>query len=130
MTSQRGASMTAMVAVLLPALLVVIGLVVDGGAQAAAVARAERVAAAAARAASDATAQTRLGGGPVITGPAITAAQRLIAAEEGVSGSVEVSGDRVIVHTTCSAPTTMLSLIGITQLRGTGTAAAALTPDR
>lgn len=130
MASQRGASMTAMVAVLLPALLVVIGLVVDGGAQASADARAERVAAAAARAASDNTAQTRLGGRTVGAGEAIAVAQRVIGAASGVTGSVEVSGGQVMVHTSVAVPTTLLSLIGITQLHGSGTAVAALTPDR
>lgn len=130
MTSQRGASMSAMVAVLLPALLVVIGLVVDGGAQAAANARAERVAAAAARAASDDTASVRLGGGAASAAAAIASAQRLIDAEDGVTGSVVVSGGQVIVHTTVTVPTSLLSLIGISQLKGTGSAVAALTPDR
>jgi Flp pilus assembly protein TadG len=122
--------MTSMVAVLIPALMLVIGLVIDGGAQAAANARAERVAAAAARAASDDTADARLRGEAASAGRAIAAAQRLISAEPGMRGSVEVRTQRVEVHTEVEVPTSLLSLIGISTLRGTGSAVSTLTPDR
>lgn len=68
MRDQRGLSLSPFLVILLPALLVMIGLVVDGGAQAAAARHAERVAASAARAGSDAAAADRLSGARMVRG--------------------------------------------------------------
>lgn len=130
MGSQRGMSLSPFIAVLLPALLVMIGLVVDGGAQAAAANRAERVAAAAARAASDDTAAARLAGGQLNVAHAITVAQQRVAAETGVSAQVSVQGGQILVRTKVVTATTMLNLIGINELTATGSAQAQLTADR
>ncbi len=130
MGSQRGMSLSPFIAVLLPALLVMIGLVVDGGAQAAAANRAERVAAAAARAASDDTAAARLAGGQLNVAHAITVAQQRVAAETGVSAQVSVQGGQILVRTKVVTATTLLNLIGINELTATGSAQAQLTADR
>lgn len=128
--SQRGVSLTPMVAMLLPALLLMIGLVVDGGAQAAASSRAERLAAAAARAASDDIAAARLAGTTPNVAHAVTVAQKVIASEPGVSAEVTLMNDRVVVHTRAVVTTVLLSLVGIDQLAASGHAEAELTPDR
>ncbi|MBA3021227.1 hypothetical protein [Propionicimonas sp.] len=130
MGSQRGMSLSPFIAVLLPALLVMIGLVVDGGAQAAAANRAERIAAAAARAASDDTAAARLAGGQLNVAHAITVAQQRVAAETGVSAQVSVQGGQILVRTKVVTATTLLNLIGINELTATGSAQAQLTADR
>jgi len=123
-------SLSPFIAVLLPALLVMIGLVVDGGAQAAAANRAERIAAAAARAASDDTAAARLAGGQLNVAHAITVAQQRVAAETGVSAQVSVQGGQILVRTKVVTATTLLNLIGINELTATGSAQAQLTADR
>jgi hypothetical protein len=130
MGSQRGMSLSPFVAILLPALLVMIGLVVDGGAQAAAARRAEWVAGAAARAAADDTAGPRVSGSTTNFTHAVAVAQSEIASQPGVSGDVQVVAGRVIVHTKATATTTLLSLIGINQLTATGFAEAELEADR
>ncbi len=127
--SERGASLSTFVVVLLPALLLMIGLVIDGGAQAAATRRAERIAAAAARAAGDQTAAARLAGQEPDRGAAVAAAQRVIA-EGGVSGSVLIGPEHITVNTRTSAPTVLLSLIGVGELPAAGSAVAELVPDR
>lgn len=129
MRNQRGMSLSPFVAILLPALLVMIGLVVDGGAQAAAARRSELVAAAAARAAVDDTAAARLAGAQPNIAHAIAVAHNAIAAA-GVTGDVQVVAGRVVVHTTDTVSTSLLSLIGITKLTASGSAEAELVADR
>jgi hypothetical protein len=104
--------------------------VVDGGAQAAAANRAERVAAAAARAASDDTAAARLAGTPPNAAHAIGVAHQWVATESGVSAEVGVHDNEIVVHTTVVAPTMLLTLIGINSLTATGSAKAQLVADR
>lgn len=129
MRNQRGASLSPFIAVLLPALLVMIGLVIDGGAQAAAARRAEGVAAAAARAASDHTAAARLAGVHPDRAAAAAAGREVITAA-GLAGSVEIDQQSVRVTTKASTSTVLLSLIGIDALESRGSATAALIPDR
>lgn len=127
MPKERGQSMSTFFAVVVFALLVVSGLVVDGGAQAAASRSAELVAAAAARAASDETATRRLAGRQIDRGAAIAAAQRVIDANAGLSGSVSLSGNgTVLVTTRSTVETVFLSLIGINSLSVGGSAEAQL----
>lgn len=127
MPNERGQSMSSFIAVVVFALLVVTGLVVDGGAQAAASRNAELVASAAARAASDETATRRLAGRPIDRGTAIAAARRVIDANPGVSGSVSLSGNgTVLVSTRSAVDTVFLSLIGIGSLPASGRAEAQL----
>lgn len=128
MRDERGVSLSAMFAVVVLALLLMAGLVVDGGAQAEASRRAELGAAAAARAAADETATTRLAGKSVDAGAAVAAAQRMLD-EAGVSGSVTLSGGRVRVSTRAEVGTVFLSLIGIDKLSANGSAEAELVAN-
>lgn len=122
--------MSPFLVILLPALLVMVGLVVDGGAQAAAARHAERVAASAARAGSDAAAADRLSGGGDGARVALAAAQQVVNQDLAVSGSVSVVDNAVVVSTRMRTPTAVLSLIGIAEVVGEGSARALLTADR
>lgn len=130
MRDQRGLSLSPFLVILLPALLVMIGLVVDGGAQAAAARHAERVAASAARAGSDAAAADRLSGGQDGARVALTAARRVVDQDATVSGSVKVVDNAVVVTTRMRTPTAVLSLIGIGEVVGEGSARSLLIADR
>lgn len=130
MRDQRGMSLSVFVAVSVLALLLVAGLVVDGGAQAVAARRAELVAAAAARAAADDTATARLAGKRPEAASAIAAAQRVLTDSRDVAGEVRLVGGRVVVTTTTGIDTVFLSLIGITRLSGRGSAEAELVANR
>ena len=128
--NERGLSLSAFVAVSVLALLLVAGLVVDGGAQAVASRRAEFVAAAAARAAADETATARLAGQRPEAAAAISAARHVLADSGDVTGDVQLAGGRVVVTTTSGVDTVFLSLIGITRLNGRGSAEAELVANR
>lgn len=123
-------SLSPFVVILLPALLVVIGLVVDGGAQATAARHAERTAAFAARAGSDAAAGERLAGAVSSDAAAAAAAQRALDRDPEVSGSVRLVDGAVVVRTEARVHTVLLSLIGINELTARGSAQADLSPDR
>ncbi len=128
--NQRGVSLSSFFAVVVLALLLVAGLVVDGGAQALASRRAELLASAAARAGADATATSRLAGQAPDVAAAVAAAQRVLAADGEVSGEVKVVAGRIRVTTTGAARTVFLSLIGIPRLEVRGSAEAELVPNR
>jgi hypothetical protein len=130
MHDHRGMSLSPFIVGVVPALLIMIGLVVDGGAQATAQRRAEGLAAAAARAGADDTAAARVAGGEVDVAHAIARAQAVIAERQGVTGEVTVSGRRMSVHTHITVPTVLLSLIGVKQLAAQGSAEAELVADR
>lgn len=117
----RGASSSLLAAIIAPALLVLVGLVVDGGGQLAAVRQAEAVAAQAARAGVDAMPATLTGG----SSPHLArqAAEQYLA-QAGVSGTVTISGEIVTVHTTVTHRTVFLGLIGVHALDGDGEASA------
>ena len=104
----QGGGISLMVLTMIPALLIVFGLVVDGGAEAAALDRANRIAMEAARTG----AQSISGPGDISAAAANSAAQAYLAAED-VTGTVTVTGDRVDVHVSFAEPTKVLSLIGI-----------------
>lgn len=115
---ERGSiSLFAIVAVL--AVLIILGLVVDGGARIRALQHANDVAREAARTGGEA-----LQAAPAIRGEAALgdasagrrAAQSYLAGS-GVNGSVRISGDRIVVDTTESVDPIFLGLIGV----GTGT---------
>lgn len=113
------------IAVLAVALFVLVGLVIDGG----------RALSETGLATSDAEQAARLGAGQlsvdglragvVSVDPvaATTAAQGYLRSV-GRSGTVTVSGQTVEVHIEGSEPTAVLSMIGITRLRISGTASA------
>lgn len=92
-------------------LLLVFGLVVDGGTKAGALDRANRIAMEAAAA-----------GAQVLTrqGSVDDTIQNYLAAE-GVTGAVSVDGDRVNVSVNVSEPTKVLSMVGYTRINVTGT---------
>jgi hypothetical protein len=119
---ERGQSLSAFVAVVLAALIMITGLVVDGGQKATAVSRAESAAAGAARAAGNAVAGQQVAGRSDV-GAARLAAQNYLAGTPGVSGEVAVTAGVVTVTTRTSAPTIFLSAIGIDQVSGSGSAA-------
>lgn len=107
-------------------LLVLVGLVVDGGGQLAAVRQAEAVAAQAARAGADAAI------GSAVVGvnsdhQARTAAQDHLR-RAGVDGSVTVTDGVVTVVTSIRHDTVFLGLIGIHGLTGEGRASARIVP--
>ncbi|WP_154793237.1 pilus assembly protein TadG-related protein [Occultella kanbiaonis] len=105
-------------------LLLIIGLVVDGGRKLNAVARAGDVAAQAAHAAAQQldAGTVLLGGGAIVDPAQAHAAGQAVLAAAGMTGEVVVDGDRVLVTATCSRPTAFLSLINITTVQGTGSA--------
>ena len=110
---QRGLSMAPFMAAIVVSILLLIGLVVDGGAQASAVRRAERLA-----------------GRTPDFGAAIAKARQVVAEEPNVTAEVTFSGGRVRVVTTTWTDTAVLSLIGITRLAADGSAEAELVADR
>lgn len=128
MRDQRGQALSVFVAVAVVALLLVCGLVVDGGAQARAVRQAETAAALAARAAADATATARLAGAEPDHAEAVRAAHRVLAGYQGLTGEVRLVPGGVEVRTRTSVETVFLSLIGIDSLAAAGSATAELRP--
>lgn len=117
---ERGNALSVFIVLLVPVLIVMIGLVVDGGGRLAAERAAETVAADAARAAVDA----RTTGGEAQARAA--AEQRLRAA--GVTGEVTIDSGWVTVTSTVDHRTVFLSLIGVDELTGRGAASAQLVP--
>ncbi len=120
---QRGASLTPFAVVIMGALLMTAGLVVDGGQKITAASRADAAAAGASRAAGNAAATRELAGADS-AGAAVRAARIYLAGQPDVTGSVRVSDGIVSVTTRSTEPTIFLSLIGIDAVTGTGSAAA------
>lgn len=123
--AERGA-IGVFLAVLVPGLLLIIGLAVDGGAKVAATQRANAFADEAARAGGQAIDVSAALAGQIRVDPAaaVAAAQDYLDRND-VAGSVTVvDGDTLQVTTTLTEPTTILGLIGISTLtvEGTGTA--------
>lgn len=127
MRNERGLSVTPFVAVIFAALIMTVGLVVDGGQKVAAASRAETAAAGASRAAGNAAATQELGArDPVAV--ATLAARSYLAGQPGVTGSVTVAGGIVAVRTTATEPTIFLTVVGIDAVTGTGSAQANIVP--
>ncbi|HKD97701.1 MAG TPA: pilus assembly protein TadG-related protein [Micromonosporaceae bacterium] len=129
MTRDRG-SVSILFAAGLTAIIMIIGLSVDGGGRLRAAQRAQDVAAEAARAGGQAVDVARvLAGGPRQLDPAAaeTAVQDYLRAA-GATGSADISDDlrHVTVHVTLVYHTRMLSLVGIATLTVAATATAAL----
>jgi hypothetical protein len=124
---EQGLSITPFVSVIFAALIMTVGLVVDGGQKVAAASRAETAAAGASRAAGNAAATQELGArNPVAA--ATLAARTYLAGQPGVTGSVTVSGGIVAVRTTATEPTIFLTMVGIDTVTGTGSAQASIVP--
>lgn len=130
---ERGQAVSVMVLGFVAALIMVAGLVVDGGQKAAAMNRAETLAAGAARAAANAGAGGTLGSDAdqTLAGEqARSAAKAYLAAAGGdVSSTVSVNGSQVVVRTQIQVHTIFLSLIRINTLRATGEATARVVPS-
>lgn len=122
---ERGQAVSVFVIVVVAAMIITVGLVVDGGQQISAATRAEVAAAGAARAATDASATYALAGRSG-AGPAVLAARAHLAGSPGATGSVAVSGGVVTVQTSTTEPTVFLRAIGIPSVRATGSASAVL----
>jgi Flp pilus assembly protein TadG len=123
--AERGA-IGVFLAVLVPGLLLIIGLAVDGGAKVAATQRANATADEAARAGGQALDVPAALAGQVRVDPAaaVAAAQDYLARSD-VQGTVTVvDGDTLLVTTVVTEPTTFLGLVGISTLTvaGSGTA--------
>lgn len=121
---ERGASLSALVSVVVVAVFLVAGLVVDGGAQVAAHRRAEVVAAHAVHSGTDASAAERLVGRDG-SAPALAAARAVLAAE-GLDGEVTVDAGVLTATTRARSATTFLGLLGVDHLEATGSASARL----
>jgi Flp pilus assembly protein TadG len=126
---ERG-SVTVFFAISALGLLVLLGLVADGGAKLRATQQATAIAAEAARAggqALDTAAATAGTTGHVDRTQAVQTAEHYLTAA-GATGTVEVSPDRtrLTVNVTRTTPTAFLSLIGIDQLTVTAHAQAVL----
>lgn len=122
-------SVTLMFVVMATALLLAIGLVVDGGAKIRAVQSANRAAAEAARAGAqqvDVAAVQTAGGAALTPHRARQAAEAALAAS-GATGSVTADRSEVRVRATVSSRTVFLGLVGINEVEGAGEATARLT---
>ena len=123
---ERGSSQLLLI-LTVATLIVVIGLVVDGGAKVQGAANAQHVAASAARAAVNSLDSELLDGGTVVVDtPRAEQAALAMLQEAGYSGTVTVTGMTVHVHVEGSVPTAFLTLIGITELPISGDAEAVL----
>ena len=129
--AERGA-IGVFLAVLVPGLLLIVGLAVDGGAKVAATQRANAIADEAARAGGQALDVSAALTGQVRVDPAaaVAAAQDYLS-RNGVQGTVTVvDADTLQVSTTITEPTTFLGLIGISTLTVEGTGTADLITDQ
>lgn len=122
---ERGNSLSAFVLVVVAALIMVAGLVIDGGAQVTATRRAEQAASEAARAAVDAGAPARASGHVAPDHVLRSAAEGVLTAR-GVVGTVEIDRGTARVRTTVSTRTVFLSIVGIDSLTAHGQADAVL----
>lgn len=131
--TERGA-ISVFLAVLVPGLLLIIGLAVDGGAKVAATQRANAIADEAARAGGQALDVSAALSGQVRVDPdAAVAAARTYLDRNGVEGRVTVvDGDTLQVTTTITEPTTFLGLVGISSMTvaGSGTADLITVPGQ
>lgn len=118
---ERG-QVTAFVVGIVVALLVLAGLVIDGGYALAARRRAIDEANGAARAGAQAlaTSQYRATGAYRLDPAAATAAARAYLASTGHDGSVRVAGDRIDVSVNVSQPMALLRIVGVDRLGVTG----------
>lgn len=119
---ERG-GITLLVAVLMVAVLAMIGLAVDGGGKVRALERADNTAVEAARAGGQAiqAAQAIQGGAKVVDPAAAVTAARAYLAAAGVDGTVTVAADRrhLTVTVTITYRTLFLGLVGIPTLTAT-----------
>ena len=117
-------------AIALTALLVLIGLTVDGSGRFRMMQRADNIAAEAARAGGQALdAGQAISGGAKVVDPVLAAsAVQAYLASAGVTGTVQIAADRQHLTVTVTIPynTVMLSYIGVNQVTVSGRATATL----
>lgn len=126
--SRDDGNMSLFFAIGLVALLLVAGLVLDGGAQLRATQRAQGLAEEAARAGAQSVDVDALMRGQTTrldSSLARSTAQSYLTAA-GATGTVSAGTETVTVDVTLSTPTLFLSLIGISSLSGSGSATARL----
>lgn len=121
---ERG-SITPALIVLVPALVLVIGLVVDGGGKVQENNRAQAIASGASRAAANSLGSQVISNGTLTlnTFGARRTAEDYIAAA-GMRGNVDVVGDRIIVTVNTEYDTKIVSVVGITTIPVHATATA------
>lgn len=122
---ERGQALSSFIAVVVVALFLTAGLVIDGGAKSNAARSAQGAAAEAARAAVDAGAAAQASGNPVNAGVIRSAGSRVLASR-GVVGTVSVHDGIVRVTTSQTVDTVFLGLIGITTLTAHGESSSEL----
>ncbi|MDO5067602.1 MAG: pilus assembly protein TadE [Propionibacteriaceae bacterium] len=121
---ERGSLSAAMPALFI-AVLLVVGLIVDGGTKATAVATAQSACQQAARAAGQHIVLSA--GRPSANREAAFSAGQSVLAASGVQGSLRIDGTRLSCDATKTKPTVFLNLIGISSVTGHGSANANLT---
>ena len=123
--AERGA-ISAFLAVLVPGLLLIIGLAVDGGAKVAATQRANAIADEAARAGGQGLDVSAALAGQIRVDPAaaVAVAQSYLDRNDVQGAVTVVDGDTLQVTTSLTEPTAFLGLVGITAMtvEGSGTA--------
>lgn len=125
--NERGQSISLFVLVIMGALIMTTGLVIDGGQKITATSRAESAAAGASRAAGNAAATEQLGGADPASA-AVLAAKTYLAGQPGIMGTVAISNGFVTITTNAELPTIFLSVIGIDSVSGQGLARANIVP--
>ena len=128
-TDREAGSVTVFVAITVLGILILCGLVVDGGAKLRAVQHADRVATEAARAAGQAADPAALAAGDARVdrqAAADAAATFLAAAQATGTATISADGTAVEVTVTTSAPTVFLGLLGIPTFTVTGHGRATL----
>jgi len=125
--NESGQSISVFALVIMGALIMTTGLVIDGGQKVAATSRADSAAAGASRAAGNAAATQQLGGEDPASS-AVLAAKAYLAGQPGVQGTVSVANGVVLVTTSAEQPTIFLSIIGIGSVRAQGSARANIVP--
>jgi hypothetical protein len=124
---ERGQSISLFVLLIMGALIMTTGLVIDGGQKVAATSRAESAAAGASRAAGNAAATQQLGGADPASA-AVLAAKAYLAGQPGIKGTVAIASGFVTITTSDEVPTIFLSVIGIGSVSGQGSARANVVP--
>lgn len=121
----RGQSVSVFAILIMGAMILTAGLVIDGGQKVSAASRSEVAASGAARAAGNAAATQELAGSDP-AGAAVSAARSYLAGQPDVQGTVSVSAGVVTIHTRTTEPTIFLSAIGLRSVQGIGSAQANL----
>ena len=122
--TERG-STTLLMVIVFVGLLMVVGLVVDGGQKLAADRDSRNIAEAAARAGANAVDGTAIyGGTPTISLQAGASRARQYLAAAGVDGTVTATGDKITVTASSSRPTIFLGAIGFNRFTSSSTSTA------